>query len=221
MVVGVDAIHEIAPSLYHALVDEFAERLFPARHPEVEEELVPEARVDEVARGVLASAHIQVHILPVGISLFRHEARVVVRVHVAQVVGRRPGEARHGVEFKGEHRLVVHKALVHHLAPGLVPRPFPGAPERRFARLRGLVGVYFGQAQGQALLGHHLRHAVLVVHGERFAPVTLAREDGVAQAVVHLHASHSLFGDKLLCLGYCLLHGEAVEGEAVERLLAR
>ena len=42
MVVGVDAIYEVASSLNHSLVDKLLERLFLAAHAEVEEELVPE-----------------------------------------------------------------------------------------------------------------------------------------------------------------------------------
>ena len=88
VVVVVYAEHEVASSLDHALVDEFLERLLLAAHAEVEEHLVPEARIDKVACGVLAATDIEVYVLPVFVGSFRHQCRVVVGVHVAQIVGR-------------------------------------------------------------------------------------------------------------------------------------
>ena len=70
----VHAVHEVASSLYHALVDELLERLFFARHSEVVQKLVPEARVDEMARGVLRSAYVQVDVAPVLVGLGAYEA---------------------------------------------------------------------------------------------------------------------------------------------------
>ena len=97
---------------------------------------------------MFASAHIEVHVLPVFRCFGRHEALVVVRVHVAEVVCRRACEARHGVEFEWEDGLAVDECLVHNLAFSLVPCPHLGASEWRFARLCGFVGLYFGQAEG-------------------------------------------------------------------------
>ena len=77
---AVYAVYEVGATLNHSLVDELLERLLLARHAEVEEELVPEARVDEVTRSVLAASYVEVYVL--------HEACVVVRIHIAQVVSR-------------------------------------------------------------------------------------------------------------------------------------
>ena len=64
------AVDEVGTSLYHALVDKFLEWLLLLRHSEVEEELVPEAGVYEVACGMLRAAYIEVDILPVAGILF-------------------------------------------------------------------------------------------------------------------------------------------------------
>jgi len=83
-----DAVDEVGASLYHALVDEFLEGLFAARHADVVEELVPEAAVDEVSGGVFRAADIEVYVLPVGVDVGVDEGVFVVGVHIAQVVGR-------------------------------------------------------------------------------------------------------------------------------------
>ena len=85
--VGVlDTVNEVASSLNHTLVDEFLEGFLLLAHAQVEEELVPEARVDEVTCGMLAAAHVEVNVLPVFRCLLANESLAVVGVHVAQVV---------------------------------------------------------------------------------------------------------------------------------------
>ena len=213
MVVADDAVDKGAGTLYHALVDEFLEGFFLARHTIVVEELVPEAGVDKVTGGMLGTAHIEVHILPVFIGLTAHECLVVVRVHVAQVVGGGACESRHGVEFDGEYGGIVDERFVHHgLAHG-IPGPTGGSSKGRLARLGGFVLVDFGQFERQFVGRYHIGHAVFVVYGERFSPVALAGEDGVAQAVVHLHTSQVVFGHILLGGFDGLFHGESVERE--------
>ena len=170
--------------------------------------------------GVLATANIEVDVLPVLVSFLAYEALVVLRVHIAEIVSRRTGKARHGVQLKREHCLVVHQTLVHHFLLLHVPSPFLGASQWRLACLCRLIGLDFRQFERQTLLRNHLRHAVLIVYGERFAPVALAREDGVTQTIVHLYSSHTLLRNELLCCGDGFLHGQSVEREAVESLLA-
>ena len=83
-----DAVYEVASALYHTLVDELLEGLVVLAITEVVEELVPETRVDEVTRSMLATTHVEVHVLPVLAHLVIHECLVVAGVHIAQVVGR-------------------------------------------------------------------------------------------------------------------------------------
>ena len=83
-----DTVYEVASALYHALVDELLEGFVVLAITEVVEELVPETRVDEVTRSMLATTHVEVHVLPVLAHLVIHECLVVAGVHIAQVVGR-------------------------------------------------------------------------------------------------------------------------------------
>ena len=145
MVVRVYAVHEVGATLNHALVDEFLIWFLLARHAEVEEELVPEARVDEVTRSVLATSYVEVYVLPVVVGILAHEACVVVRIHIAQIVSRRASEARHSVQLEWEDGLVVHECLVYHLAFLHVPRPHLGASQWRLAGFCRLVCLNLGQ----------------------------------------------------------------------------
>ena len=81
------AIDEVRTSLDHTLVDQLLERLFLHAVTIVVEELVPEPAVNQVAGGMLRSAHIEVHVLPVFIGCLSHQRLVVVRIHIAQVIG--------------------------------------------------------------------------------------------------------------------------------------
>ena len=101
---------------------------------------------------------------------------VVVRVHVAEVVGRRSGESGHGRKFVG---------------PAFRRRPLLDAGQRRFALLRGAEVGDGRQFERQFVLGERVGDVVLVVDRERLAPIALAREDGVAQAVVDALAAQS------------------------------
>ncbi len=117
-----------------------------------------------------------------------------MRVHVAEVVGRRACEAGHGVELEG-------------IAFGCLP--VFGAAQGWLAGLGGEVFVDFGQLEGQGVVG--FGNTVDIAYGYGFAPVALAAEDCVSEAVVHLHASYACFFD--VALGGCngFLDGEAVE----------
>ena len=86
--VGADnAVNEVRAALNHTLIDEFAERLILAHIAQVIEEFIPETGVNQMAGGVLGSAYVQVNIAPVGIHLAVHEGLVIVRIHIAQIVG--------------------------------------------------------------------------------------------------------------------------------------
>ena len=168
-----DAIDKVAPALNHALVNQFLERLFLARHTHVEEELVPEAAVNQVTRSMFATAHIQIDILPILVSLLAHQSLVVVWVHIAQIVGRTARKAWHGVEFDGEHRLIVNLRVLHNLPVHLVPSPHRSIAQWRFTCLRRQELVHLRQLDRQTLLGNHRRDAILVIYRERLTPITL------------------------------------------------
>ena len=95
-----------------------------------------------------------------------------------------------------------------------------GIAQRRFAAFGGQEVLHLWEFHGQAFLGNHAGDALLVVDGEGFAPVSLTREDGIAQAVVHLHTAKAVLADELLCGGNGFLDGKAVQRETVQRRLA-
>ena len=174
MVIRVHTIYEVRASLYHTLVDKFLIRFFLAAHSAVVKELIPEATVNQMARSMLGSTYVEVYILPVFIGFLAHECLVVLRIHVAKIVGRTACKARHGVEFEGEDGLVVHKTLVCNLLLGFVPGPFLGASQWRFSCFGGFVFVNFGKLEWQTFFGNHIGHAILVVDRERLSPIALA-----------------------------------------------
>ena len=134
-----------------------------------------------------------------------------MRVHVAQVVGARTGEARHRVQLQGEHGLIINQRVLHYLAFLYVPCPAGSVSQGRLAALGGQEFRYLRQFEGQFALVDQARHPVLVVDGERLAPIALAAEDSVAQAVVHLHPSQVVLGDVFLRGGYRLFYSQTVE----------
>ena len=105
------------------MVDEFLERLIFANIAQIIEELIPETRIDQVSRGVLGTAEIEVHLTPVSVHVLINQRFVVVRVHITQVVRRRACEARHGAELQREDGLVVNQRFVYYLAVRFVPCP--------------------------------------------------------------------------------------------------
>ena len=92
-------IYKVASALNHTLINQLLERFIDYGHAQVEEELVPEPTIYKVSGGMFRSAHIEIHVLPVANGLLAHQCIVVVRVHIAQEIGRRTSETRHGVQL--------------------------------------------------------------------------------------------------------------------------
>ena len=150
-----DTVHKVGASLYHTLVDQLAERLILAHIAKVVEELVPEPGIDKVSGSVFGTAHIQIDGAPVFICTARHQRRVVLRIHIAQIICARSGKAGHGGRLE---------------RPALVG-PVLGARKRSLAGR--LIRTDFRQSERQVLLGNRARNTVLVVDGERLPPITL------------------------------------------------
>ena len=94
-----DSVYEVRTALNHTLVDELLERLLLAYITEVEEELVPETGVNQVARSVLSTTDIEVNVTPVFISLAAYEGLIVVRVHISEIVCGASRKTRHCAQF--------------------------------------------------------------------------------------------------------------------------
>ena len=177
-----------------ALVEEPVEGLHGGRVPEVEEDLLPEAGVQQVQHRVLHAPHVQVDAAggprrarphPVGLVGGVGEGPVVVGVRVADLVGARTRPVRHRVRVA----VVGLKALTE-VEPDT--QPFLRAPQGCLRFGVGILGIEgprrevvdLGQGQGQHLVGQGVDTAVLAVdHGEGLPPVALAGEEPVTQPV--------------------------------------
>ena len=174
---------------------------------DVVEELVPEAGVEQVQRGVLHAAVVPVHRAPVLLRLVRDRLMVVVRIHIAQEVPRRTRPLGHGVGLA----LGVAPALG---ALGVDPVGHLG--KRALAVVGQLVAVHLRQDERQFLLGNRHPTALGAVDkGDRLAPIALAGEDPVAQLIVDLFAAPALLDGILLHRGDRFLDGHAVEEAGV------
>ncbi len=119
-----------------------------------------------------------------------------MRIHVAEIVGRRAGKTGHRAEFD---RIA------------FLRLPVLSATQRRFADFGREELVDFGQQKRQLALVHHVGNTVDVVDRERLAPVALTAEDGIAKAIVYLHFAYTFLGDEFLCGGYGVLNLHSVE----------
>ena len=153
---------------------------------------------------MLSTTHIQVDLTPILVGFLAHEGIVVMWVHIAQVVGARACKTWHGVQLQWTT---------------IASHPVLGATQRWLASLGGKELVDLGQHQWQLALVEGLWLSILiVVDGEWLTPIALAAEDGIAQAVVHLHLAYSCLFDIFLGLGNGVFHLQAVE---LQTLVAR
>ena len=94
-----------------------------------------------------------------------------------------------------------------------MPGPVLGAGKR------GLAGRFIRtdlrQAERQFGLGHRAGYAILIVDGERLAPIALAGENGIAKTPVSLAASQSMGLHIILCLLDGLLDIQSIEESGV------
>ena len=89
--------------------------------------------------------------------------------------------------------------------------------QRRLAAFCRQELVYFGKFQRKLAFVNHVRHAVLVIYRERFAPVALTGEDGITQTEVHLHASQVVFLHIFLGSSNSFLDGQSVQTQVAIR----
>ena len=165
------------------LVHQPPERLGRGDVAQVEEHLVPEARVEQVQHRVLDAADVQVDRHPVALLFRVDEPTVVVGVAVAQVIPARPCPLRHRVGLAGVHRPV-----------HLHPQPVLRLAQRRLGGARGLEVLHLGKGDGQVFFVDRVgKPLVIEQDGKRLAPVALSAEQPVAQLVVHAALAEALF----------------------------
>ncbi len=188
------AVVAVGVGLDVALVEQAMKRLERADMAQVEQDLVPEAGVQQVQHGVLDATDIQVDTAGVAFVLGAHpvlldlgidEGIGVGRIEVAQLVPARPRPLGHDVDF----------ATVGGRAVAEVEfdvEPLGGACQRRHRIGDVVVGVHggrtevfeFGQRDRELVVGDGMRATLGVVDDrERLAPVALAGEQPVTQAV--------------------------------------
>ncbi len=141
--------------------------------PQVAHDLGEEAGVEQVHRGVLLTAGVDVDRQPVGRLFGVERAAVVGGAEVAVLVPRRAHEGVHRVRLAAGRAAVgvggVQEAVV------IAQRALAGGPEL----------YVVGQQHRQLRVGNHLNRAVGGKHGRNGrAPVALAADQPVAQAVV-------------------------------------
>ena len=115
---------------------------------------------------MLCTSDVEVYMAPVGILVATDKSLVVVRIHVAEVIGRATSEAWHCAQLVGE--------------------AFGGVPALSTTK-RGLtIGggeelIYLGEAKRQFFFADRMGSTVcIIVDGEGFTPVALTAEDRVA-----------------------------------------
>ena len=112
-----------------------------------------------------------------------------MRVHVAEIVSRRTGESRHGVQLQREDSYMVNLLIFYYTFVYCIPSPFRCVSQWRFTGFGRQEFSDFRKFKRQAGFVDHIRHSVFVVNRERLTPVTLAGEDSVTQTVVHFHTA--------------------------------
>ena len=177
-----------------ALVEQPMERLARRDMAQVEQHLVPEARVQEVQHCVLDAAHVQIDTTGAALGGRSHPVRLIRRVHegdlvggvgVAHLVPAAAGPLRHHVRVAAVRLRPVTQVQ-------LDVDPIGQTVQRTLRVAHRVVGVEgarrelvgLGQRDGQHVVGQPVRVAVHVVDdGEGLAPVALPAEQPIAQLV--------------------------------------
>ena len=82
-----NSIDEVRTSLNHTLVHQFLEGFAFANIAQVIKEHIPETRIHQVSRCVFDTAHIEIDIAPILISLTANQCVIVMGIHITEVVG--------------------------------------------------------------------------------------------------------------------------------------
>ena len=185
-VVGIDDValplgHDVAVLQHHALREQARERLVEVHQADVAQHAREEARIQQVQNRVLHAAAVEIDRHPVR-RLHRVERRFLVhRIAEAEEVPRRIDERVHRVGFT-PRRPAARGALD--------VDEFGHLGERRVAA--ACEGGHLRQRDWQ-LVVRHRHHAILVAidHGNRRAPVPLARDAPVLEPILDLASANA------------------------------
>ncbi|MNM83281.1 hypothetical protein D3C81_953380 [compost metagenome] len=142
---------------------------------------------------MLGPADIQVNRKPFLLLLFRAQLVVIMRIDIAQVIPAAAGPLRHRVGLTASRFTGFRINRVN---------PVGDVRERRLSSTRRFDGVDIRQDKRELILRYRLHRAVLQMQDrDRLAPIPLAAEQPVAQAVSHFAAAFAVLfqpGDHFL-----------------------
>ena len=159
------------------------------------------------------STNIQVNVLPIFISFFRNQSLIVLWIHITQVICRRTSKTRHRIQFQWEYGFIVNLRNVYDSICLGIPSPFLSMSEWWFTCLRWLISLYFRQFQWQTFLRNHVRHVVLIIYREWFSPISLTRENSIAQTIVYFHTTQMMLFYIFLRSGNGFFYGQSIQRE--------
>ena len=164
--------------------------------PSIVQHLCKEARIEQVQNGVFDAADVLIDRRPVIDFVFGERHLVVLRVGVAEIVPRGADERIHRVRLTLGIRAALWALAVH--------KRFTLCKRRDRTLVKRNI---FRQFNRQIFLRHeHFAAMRAVDDGDRRAPVALARNQPVAQTVVHAALAEAL----VFCLvhngGHCLVY---------------
>ncbi len=182
---------------------------------------MPESRVQQVQHRVLRAADVQIDAVfahPIRLGVLADELLVVPVVAVAQVVPARPRPPGHGVGLATDDRFAMQRVHPRFTRGRLHPVCRLGEQWLGLVAFHGLIVRQRRQQHGQRLLTHRVVMPALIEHDrERLAPVALAREQPVAELVVHLAGADFLLGHPFDDLGLRVRDVQPVEHVRVDR----
>ncbi len=194
-------VDDVPPRLRHllpiftenqALVNQSMEGLRGGNVPEIEQDLVPEARVQQVQDGVFRTAHVKVHTRPrdqsrgiwallagthpVGFGFTAAKAFVVLRVQVPQVIPATARPLRHGVRLA--------------LGPIGQVHPVLRTRQRRLPVRCWFIVFELGRHDRQRRFSQRLVSCTAIgtrfpQHREGLAPIPLPAEKPIAELKIH------------------------------------
>ena len=167
------------------------------------------------------TTYIEVDTSPIFIYFLINQCFIVMRVHIAQIVSAGTCKARHGIQFKREYGDVIYLFILYHTFVYSVPSPFGSVSQRWFSGFGRKEFGNFRQFKRQTTFVDHIRHSILVVNRERFAPVALAGEDSVTKTIIHLYASQIMFFYVILGLFDSFFDGQSVQCKITVRSYIR